>query len=402
MNIQELMTTQRLRNEPLEIFVDGQWKRAVMLSACYEGFDYNVGGHAEFRLWHDRGGGLCWGGSETYTIAAKDIPTRVRLPLEGRNLTAAEIDSYCDGAKHQVAIGVAELNALARTAKAGLDALAELKALARTAKAGLDALAELEKLRAQLKSVQEDRDAYKEQALDRARILAEVGEALRTTGEYRPGTKFVDAIKSVDALRRNAESGYNLVAGHLRDRTAKLNEVEAALGLEKNARVQFKRSIAHALGMVWLRADHEPKEAEVHEKAKVTRPPMFFFRQPISYQREIDELKKQNDALDAALAEAEKQRETASKTARAAGEDSIKLQDRLTEITASMSDANAKLRAELANWRSKIPVEAFELLEKVLDGHRAHAPSVNHVWAAMLNRWIAWLEHTKKLLRGDS
>lgn len=75
--------------------------------------------------------------------------------------------------------------------------------------------------------------------------------------------------------------------------STRADELKKDVDNQINGRMQFKRAVAGALGMVWLLGMHEPDEAAVIEKATKTRPPVFAWKTPTQYQREIDELSKE-------------------------------------------------------------------------------------------------------------
>lgn len=105
---------------------------------------------------------------------------------------------------------------------------------------------------------------------------------------------FKIVTRQLDSLKAEREEARNIQGSLDRALSAARDERDEQSTMRRSAdkaRAQFKRDVARALGMVWMLGMHEPDEAAVLEKAKLTRPPMFLWKTPAQFEREIDDLK---------------------------------------------------------------------------------------------------------------
>lgn len=111
----------------LELLVAGVWYPAAMVRANLTNRERDDGycgtrenGHAEFQYWKDSGRG-----SLPLTLQASEIPGRVRRSFKDRLLTVEEVEHVRtigrDEFARAVTIGLAEFEALCRTAKAAVE-----------------------------------------------------------------------------------------------------------------------------------------------------------------------------------------------------------------------------------------------------------------------------------------
>lgn len=422
--IETLVGSLRAR-DPLEVLYLGRWCSALMTRAtCGGTFGGQRFGHVTLRVYDQPSARGLTPGTEL-EIQAAEIPMRVRFPLAGRTLAPDEIDRYIAETSTQVAIDKDMLDALARTAKA-VGTYPD----------------ELAKLRAQVKSLQDDRDNYKKQALDRAEVLAEIGRELSATGFAARDTPYTETIQKIDAARKSAVAVKDAAvveqAKFVRDAAGRIDELvgsvnhqadaikkltqerdhaRALLDSEVKGRNKFARDVAVAIGMMTLKPERHPNwpsEIDVVRNARERcfRPPAFLWRSASEYQREIDELRaalqrtlEQRDKFELSLIECRKKNVEidveASKHAirRKEAEDALGL---AKETVKSLAESNTRLRGETSNWRKSIPVEVFADLQFVHEGMLGHSTHVNAAWRDILARWRVKLDAANKLLRGDA
>lgn len=110
--------------EPVEVFHDGRWVRATCSKYTFGyGPSGMLGGYAIFiPLDLPRDVAMHYNVVRELPrikVGAGEFPQRVRVPLEGRALTADEIDRYASEVKEVAAVPADYLKALIRTAKDG-------------------------------------------------------------------------------------------------------------------------------------------------------------------------------------------------------------------------------------------------------------------------------------------